>query len=54
MPPITWFPVGRPPLFSVAGTARATPAPALVIICFSLGIQNCWATCSCWPALQVT
>ena len=53
MPPMTWLPVGRPPLLSVAGTARATPAPARLIIVFSRGIQNCWATCSWWPALQV-
>jgi hypothetical protein len=49
MPPITCDPVGTPPLFSVAGTATDTAAPALAIISLSLGIQNCWPTCSYLP-----
>jgi hypothetical protein len=46
---MTWLPAGGPALFAVLGTARATPAPALVIMVFTRGIQNCWATCSYLP-----
>jgi hypothetical protein len=38
---MTWLPVGSPPLLAVSGTARATAAPAFLIIVFTCGIQNC-------------
>ena len=38
MPPMTWLPVGTPPLLTVSATARTVPAPAAVIIFFTSGM----------------